>query len=230
MSTFPALKPNVRSFTPGQKANSHIGTFDGDELSVLHTNASTNYTLRLTFRGMTNDEHFSLVSHYINHERFTPFDIPDTITEGSGIQIPPGYLWTYVNSPQTEYTPGVVTTVVELEATPQQAVPPDGARPVLECNESQSASGGQGTDVRTFDVGAAYGTVTFTWSAFNIPDRFVLSGAVTYDSDYVTGENQSVTLRKNIGGDPRYVTVTVYAPDAGTAWEYTVGCTKPYIF
>lgn len=119
MSTFPALKPNARTFIPGQKANTHIGTFDGDELSVLHTNASTGYSLRLTFTGMTTDEHFALTSHYITHGNFTAFDIPDEVTQGSEIAIPTNYLWTYVSSPQTDYSPGVITATVEIEATPQ---------------------------------------------------------------------------------------------------------------
>lgn len=228
MATFPALKPNARTFIPGQKANSHIGTFDGNELSVLHTNASTKYTLRLTFTGMTNDEHLALVSHYINHDRFVPFDIPATITAGSNIQIPAGYQWTYVSSPQTDYSPGLVVTTVEIEATPQQAVAPGALGPVLNCNTSQSASGGQGTDIRTFNVGSGLGKVLFTWSAFDIADRFVLSGALNYDTGFVTGENQTVDLVKI--NESAYVTVTVYAPTTSTQWNYTVGCTRRFIY
>lgn len=228
MAIFPALKPNARTFIPGQKASSHIGTFDGDELSVLHTNASTKYILRLTFTGMTTDEHFALVNHYINHERFVPFDIPASITAGSNIQIPAGYQWTYVSSPQTDYTPGVVVATVEIEATPQQAVAPGGLAPVLNCNTSQSANGGQGTDIRTFNVGSGLGKVLFTWSAFSIADRFVLSGALDYDTGFVTGENQTVDLVKI--NESAFVTVTVYAPTTSTQWNYTVGCTRRFIF
>lgn len=124
MATFPALKPNARTFIPGQKANSHIGTFNGDELSVLHTNASTGYTLRLTFTGMTTTDHFALVSHYMSHGRFVAFDVPAQITQGSNITIPANYLWTYVSSPQTDYSPGIITATVELEATPQYTTVP----------------------------------------------------------------------------------------------------------
>lgn len=121
MATFPALNPNARSFTPGQKAATPISTLDGDELSVLHTNASTAYTLRLTFNGLSTAEHFAIVSHYMNHGRFTPFDLDTTTLQGSNITVPTNYLWTYVSSPQTDYSPGVITTTVELEATPQWA-------------------------------------------------------------------------------------------------------------
>ena len=124
MATFPSLKPNARTFIPGQKANTHIGTFDGDELSVLHTNASTGYTLRLTFTGMTTADHFALVSHYMSHGRFVAFDVPTEVTAGSNITVPANYLWTYVSSPQTDYSPGIITATVELEATPQYTTVP----------------------------------------------------------------------------------------------------------
>jgi hypothetical protein len=125
VATFPALNPNARTFIPGQKAATPIGTLDGDELSVLHTNASTAYTLRLTFTGLSTADHFAIVSHYMNHGNFTPFDLDtNTTLLGSSITVPTNYLWTYVSAPQTDYSPGVVTTTVELEATPQWASTP----------------------------------------------------------------------------------------------------------
>ena len=86
-----------------------------------------------------------------------------------------------------------------------------------------SDSGGQGTFTRIFNVGTAYpATFTFVWTAYSIQDRFVISGAAELDTGFVSGSNQIVTVEKT-SANP-YITVTVYAPSSGTAWNYTVGC------
>jgi hypothetical protein len=84
-------------------------------------------------------------------------------------------------------------------------------------------SGGQGTFTKVINVGTAYpASFTFTYTAFEIQDRFVISGAATLDTGFVSGTNVAVTVNKT-SADP-YITVTVYAPTSGTAWSYTVGC------
>ncbi len=85
------------------------------------------------------------------------------------------------------------------------------------------ASGGQGTFTRVIDVGSAYpASFNFVWTAYTIQDRFVISGAATYDTGFVSGSNVSVSVAKTSAD--RYITVTVYAPTGGTAWNYSVGC------
>ncbi len=84
-------------------------------------------------------------------------------------------------------------------------------------------SGGQGTFTKVINVGTAFpASFTFLYSAFTIPDRFVISGAASLDTGYVSGTNVAVTVNKT-SADP-YITVTVFAPTNTTAWEYTVGC------
>ncbi len=84
-------------------------------------------------------------------------------------------------------------------------------------------SGGQGGSTKVIDVGTAYpASFTFTWTAYTIPDRFIISGAATYDSGFVSGTNIPVTVQKTSAN--RYITVQVQAPTEGTAWNYTVGC------
>jgi hypothetical protein len=84
-------------------------------------------------------------------------------------------------------------------------------------------SGGQGTFTKVINVGTAYpASFTFTYTAFDIQDRFVISGAATLDTGFVSGTNIALTVNKT-SADP-YITVTVYAPTGGTAWSYTVGC------
>jgi hypothetical protein len=217
MATFPALNPNARTFIPGQKAATPIGTLDGDELSVLHTNASTNYSLRLTFTGLSTANHFAIVSHYMNHGRFVYFDLAEITLRGSNIQLPANYLWTYSSSPNTEYSPGIVSTTVELEAQPRDRAPDIAGCPTT-VNE---ASGGVGTYTRVIDVGPGYGSFDFTYTTYTIPDRFIITGAASYDTGYVTG-TATISIPKTT--TDRYITLTIEAQTAGTAWSYTVGC------
>jgi len=221
MATFPALQPTARTYIPGQAAATPIGSLDGSELSVRHVNASTGYTLRLGFNGLSQTDHFSIISHYMLHGRFQPFDLPPSVVAGANFEFPSGYSWIYVKSPDTEYSPGVVTTSVELELVPNNPFlsSPDS---ILLCPAGQQ-SGGQGTYVQTYDIGPGTGTFDFTYSAFTIPDKFTITGAAYYNSGFVTGTNVTVPITKTNTG--RYVTVTVSAPDVSTQWEYTVGCT-----
>ncbi len=85
------------------------------------------------------------------------------------------------------------------------------------------ASGAQGTFTKVINVGTAFpASFTFTYTAYSIQDRFVISGAATLDTGYVSGTNVDVTVQKT-SSDP-YITVTVYAPTSGTLWNYSVGC------
>jgi len=84
-------------------------------------------------------------------------------------------------------------------------------------------SGGQGTFTKVINVGTAYpASFTFTYTAYTIKDRFIISGAASLDTGFVSGSNVNVTVNKT-SADP-YITVTVQAPSQGTAWAYSVGC------
>lgn len=84
-------------------------------------------------------------------------------------------------------------------------------------------SGNQGTFTKVINVGSAFpGSFVFTYTAFTIQDRFVISGAATLDTGFVSGTNVSVTVQKTSANS--LITVTVYAPTSGTAWNYSVGC------
>jgi hypothetical protein len=118
MADFPALNPQIRSFTPAQYPNTHIDTLSGDEISVRHTNSSTGSILSLTFRGITQTIKTTLIAHYSFHARFIPFDLSSTTLLGSGITVPANYQWIYVSSPVFEEIPGVITASVNLELIP----------------------------------------------------------------------------------------------------------------
>lgn len=118
MATFPTLKPNARTYIPGQHANTALMTLDGSETGIRHSNAGMGNILRLAFYGLTTAEHFEIVSHYSLHGRFETFDLPSEATEGSNLTFPAGYVWIYAASPRTTYSPGVVNVEVEFELIP----------------------------------------------------------------------------------------------------------------
>jgi hypothetical protein len=147
---------------------------------------------------------------------------------------------------RTQVSSGVAETYIVTEAAQQAGVEvvaegccpdPSSSSGYAPCIESDTVpvydeiidcpgggdSGGQGTFTRVINVGSGPGTFDFTWTAFSIPDRFVISGAASYDTGSVSGTNVTVPITKTSEGS--FITVTVYAPLSGTAWNYFVGCT-----
>ncbi|ANS03379.1 hypothetical protein [uncultured Mediterranean phage uvDeep-CGR2-KM19-C184] len=93
---------------------------------------------------------------------------------------------------------------------------------IIDCPGGGDA-GHQGTFTKVINVGSAFpGSFTFTYTAYTIQDRFVISGAASLDTGFVGGINVPVTVQKTSAGS--LITVTVYAPTGGTAWNYSVGC------
>ena len=93
---------------------------------------------------------------------------------------------------------------------------------IIDCPGGGDA-GNQGTFTKVINVGTAFpASFNFRYTAFTIQDRFVISGAASLDTGFVSGTNVNVTVQKT-SADP-YITVTVFAPTAGTAWNYDVGC------
>jgi hypothetical protein len=123
MATFPALAPQTRTYTPGQTAATPIGTLNGDELSVRHSNGSVGHTLRLGYVGLTQAQYYQIVSHYNYHGRFIPFDISTAALAGSELTFPANHVWIYARSPEANVQPGVISVTVTLELIPPDNLP-----------------------------------------------------------------------------------------------------------
>jgi len=115
MADFPTLTPETRTFTPGSFAVMRTKTVSGDDFSVRKTNAATDYLLSLTFVSSDATQQNSIFAHYVIQNRFQPFDLPSSITDGGGFTLPAGYQWIYVNAPKVNFTPGSVEVSVDLE-------------------------------------------------------------------------------------------------------------------
>ena len=96
---------------------------------------------------------------------------------------------------------------------------------IVPCNQS-SSSGGQGTTVTVYELGTA-GPTSFQvqYEMYNIPDQL----DITYEGStiFTTGGLVSGGATETVAvpaGSSTQITVTVSAPNAGTAWDYTVFC------
>lgn len=220
MATFPALNPSTRTYTPASSANTPLRVLTGDEVSVRHSSSSVGHRLRMTFNLLSRADHYSLISHYALHGRFESFDLDSATLVGSGLTFPSGYQWIYVSPPETEEVCEQIYATVELELIPPTFETAD----ISTCPTADNAnSGGAGTYTKTIDIGSGAGSFQLTYDFFTVADRILITGAASYDSGMVSGSH-TVTVTKT--STSRYITVTIFAPTAGTAWEYTVGCTS----
>jgi hypothetical protein len=128
MTTFPALTPSSRIFTPGRYPHSEIDTLSGLQARVRTSNVLLDQQLRLTFLGLTEAEMLSVRSHYVGQRgRFLSFTIPNSLLSGMTTPAyftPTGYSWIYANAPQVEDIPCAQRYNVSVELV---TVPPEGA-------------------------------------------------------------------------------------------------------
>jgi hypothetical protein len=97
------------------------------------------------------------------------------------------------------------------------------------CNE-QTNSGGEGTTVNTYEMGAFSGTFVFDYETYTIPDDITIryAGNVIFSTGGPVSTNGlGATASVSFGpGIFTTVEVTVVGP-SGTAWDYTVHCPSP---
>jgi len=100
------------------------------------------------------------------------------------------------------------------------------ATPPSECDDTRT-SGGQGTT--TFDVimGASQGTFQLTYDMFSVPDSLTASydGVEIYTTGGLVSNGRTVTLGYgSAASTSEVITIVVFAPTTGTAWEVAVSC------
>jgi hypothetical protein len=119
MATFPALKPNGRSWTPGALTQSSFTHVGGAEVRVLLGSKRAGDVLRLSYENLLEVDANSIISHYVGERTtFNVFDLPVEvyagITDYSAITVG-GNKWRYATAPQVQYlSPDVQSVSVEL--------------------------------------------------------------------------------------------------------------------
>jgi len=119
MASFPALKPNSRSWTPGALTQSSFTHIGGNEVRVLLNSTRTGDVVRLSYENLQETDANLIISHYVGQR--TTFDAFDLSTEVyarisnySAITVS-GNKWRYTKAPQVQYlSPDVKSVSVEL--------------------------------------------------------------------------------------------------------------------
>lgn len=93
------------------------------------------------------------------------------------------------------------------------------------CNNS-TTNGGNTPDTQSYNLGQNSGTFDFTYEAYGVKDRFIVTyeGGTLFDSGCISN---GTTRPLSYSGGSRTVTVEVVPNcdgDTGTAWNYTVAC------
>ena len=124
MTTFPALVPSGRTFTPGDYAHTVWRSMGGRSSRSRHSSIITGQRVRLSFLGLVQADLVLILQHWINRRgRFYTFDLPDEVWSGTDDPsefTPAGYAWKYVAPPAVEDVGcGLHDVTVELELLPE---------------------------------------------------------------------------------------------------------------
>lgn len=118
MTTFPALIPSSRIFTPGEYPNTPFAGWSGSEARTRHSNVMLSSALRLSFFAINETQLGLLIDHYnASLGGYLPFDIPATVWSGVSDYTDytlTGYSWRYLSPPIVEDLPCSIYNV-ELE-------------------------------------------------------------------------------------------------------------------
>jgi len=109
MSTFPALVPSSRTFTPGSYPNTAYQGVNGMENRVRHSNVLINSTLQLEFIGLSEAQVLAILLHYqARRGPYGNFGLPAEVMSGVSSVADyslQGYAWSYVEPPTVEDYP-----------------------------------------------------------------------------------------------------------------------------
>lgn len=125
MTTFPALIPSSRVFTPGEYPATAFSAFSGVQNRVRHSNVLIAAQLQLSFIGLPEADMLAIWQHYANRQGgFQAFALPaEIVSNGSITDYVPGvYLWRYAGPGVVEDLPcGGHNITLTLETVPPVA-------------------------------------------------------------------------------------------------------------
>ncbi len=122
-------------------------------------------------------------------------------------------------------TSGVVTGTVVRAVTggTSAGVITNGTTAIVGKCAILTQSGGQGTFSYTFNLGRAAGNFKLDYEMYSIPDGMVIvvGGQTVFTTNGLVSGSRSVSVPYT-GADT--ATVNMFAPNSGTAWDFTLGC------
>lgn len=109
MTTFPALVPSSRTFTPGEYPNTAFRSWNGRENRARHSNVMRSSQLSLSFLALPESDLLAILAHYEDRfGEFLPFAIPSQLLSGVSAAADytlANYQWRYVEPPTVEDIP-----------------------------------------------------------------------------------------------------------------------------
>jgi hypothetical protein len=122
MTTFPALIPSSRAFSPGEYPATAFAGYSGAQNRVRHSNVFLAAQLRLTFLGLNEAQMLDIWNHYNGRRgEFRSFALPaEVVSYGSITDYVPGtYQWIYTGPGQVDDLPcGGHNVTLTLETVP----------------------------------------------------------------------------------------------------------------
>jgi hypothetical protein len=132
MTTFPALIPSSRTFTPGEYPATAFSGYSGVQNRVRHSNAFLAAQVRLSFLGLTQAQMLDVWNHYNGRRgEFRSFELPAEVVSYSSITdyVPGTYMWRYAGPGSVEDLPcGGHNVSLILETVPPSAASVVGAQ------------------------------------------------------------------------------------------------------
>ena len=149
MSTFPALQPSARTWTPGEYPHAQFRGLNGTQRTVRQSNVMMRSSLRLAFQALTQAQMLSIVAHYLGQQgTFAAFGLPVEVWSGVATASDyslANYLWRYAEPPTVEDLAADETTLynleLKLESCPNEGAEATGATMTLRWSLSGGTPG-----------------------------------------------------------------------------------------
>jgi len=132
VTTFPALIPSSRVFTPGEYPATAFSGYSGAQNRVRHSNVFLSAQLQLSYIGLSEAQMVQIWNHYATAQgSYEAFELPTEALSESSISdyVPGTYRWIYAGPGQVEDLPcGGHSVSLTLETVPPVAASVAGVR------------------------------------------------------------------------------------------------------
>lgn len=194
MTVFPPLIPRSRTFSPGIYPYTATGSWNGQQVRVMTSNAVFGSVVRLSFLGITEAQMLSVYAHYVQQiGGFNSFTLPDDVWSGvssAGDYIDTGNQWRYLEPPTVEDLPcGGHNLELVFESVTSQAASTAGMERTIMLSLAAGAAAAANGMTGTITLGLqADGVVTASTGLSEIITITLTSGTATG-----TGEAHGLT-------------------------------------
>jgi hypothetical protein len=226
MTTFPALIPSTRTYSPGEYPITPHPLMSGSEIRVRHSNTVLGVRLRLTFQAASSADVVAVRNHYNGRQGgFLPFAIPVELLSGVTTPAdftPAGHQWVYASRPSVVDVPIAGDTptnrhdlVVELATVPPENTIVSGARITVRATV-RGGSAQLGTYIESF-ASVVGGAATAEASASALGAAITANASVTGGGaqgdpviDALTAQVSVAGGAASVGGlDPHFANVSL---------------------